>query len=60
VPWRVKRQRKVGHAKKRHLQDEGQHERGFVSKQMARSIYVKRLYPTDPKEEDKSTFDGIG
>jgi len=32
---------------------------GFVSKQMTQSIYVKRLYPTDPKDEDKATFDGI-
>jgi hypothetical protein len=37
-----------------------QQEAGFVSKQMARSIRVKRLYPTNPKDEDKATFDGIG
>jgi hypothetical protein len=26
---------------------------------MTRSIYVRQLYPTNPKDEDKTTFDGI-
>jgi hypothetical protein len=32
---------------------------GIFSKQMAPSIPVKRLYPTDAKDDDKATFDVI-
>jgi hypothetical protein len=36
-----------------------QQEAGFVRKQMGPSIPVKRLYPTNPKDDDKATFDII-
>ncbi|CAN5959698.1 unnamed protein product [Sphagnum jensenii] len=41
------------------LKRKQQQEAGFVSKQIAPIIPVKRLYPTNGKDDDKATFDVI-
>ncbi len=51
MPLHVKRQRKVGHAKKRHLRDEGQHERGSALETLSQPHFGLnvRVKPTLPK-----------
>ncbi len=44
-------------ARDQKLQRKQQQEAGFVRKQMARSISVKRLYPSNAKDDKEATFD---